>query len=142
MISKLVLETWEVSLIIKEDDKESNYHVFTDTIEFVKYTENSSKDIISMLNYNTLETFDRLVYDNLRINGIRDVSIKMGYSIVFLLDTIVDTIMERKERPGFSLCARFITPYMEAYSYRHGEFKLTVKYIGEDDPLPNNVERI
>ena len=142
MISKLVLETWEVSLIIMEDDKESNYRVFTDTIKFVKYTENSSKDIILMLNYNTLETFNRLVYDNLRINGIRDISIKMGYSIVFLLDAIVDTIMGRKECPGFSLYARFASSYMEIYNDRHGEFKLTVKCIGEDDPFPNNVERI
>ena len=47
-----------------------------------------------------------------------------------------------KDNPGCSLSARFISDYMEGYANRHGEFKITARYIGEDKPFLNNVERI
>lgn len=142
MISKLIIETWEISVTVKNDN-ESNYHIGFNNISFVKYVENGGKEIMSALTYDLLDDLSTHIHN---IITRSDIMIKrrdnLSASIVFLVDAIIDAMKDHKDKPGFSLSARFISDYMEGYADRHGEFKLTAKYIGEDNPLPNNVERI
>ena len=144
MISKLVLETWEVSISVKNDKDGSNYHIGSNTVSFVKYTENSDKEMISALNYSLLNSLAACI-DRIMTPSDIWLTDRRNYlpaTVAFLFDAIIDTMKEHKEKSGFSLSARFISDYMKGYNDRHGEFKFTVSYIGESDPFPNNVERI
>lgn len=143
MISKLVMETWEISVSIKNDDG-LNYHMGSNTVSFVKYTENSDKEMISALNYSLLNDLITCIYKIMTSSDIfiEDHRNYLPATVAFLFDAIIDTMKEHKEKSGFSLSARFISDYMKGYNDRHGEFKFTVSYIGESDPFPNNVERI
>ena len=63
MISKLVVENWEISITVKNDKDGSTYHIGSGTVSFTKYTENSDREMISALNYSLLNNLATCIYN-------------------------------------------------------------------------------